>query len=108
MCVCVCVCVCVYVCVCVCVCVCVQCAVRLFLTKHYSFNLKKISTFQSSHHRNVSTDPLGTGRQTLWNHWTRALLVIIVLLADGAEKHSIPLSCFGCITFGFFSRDGAF
>ena len=29
---------------------------RLFLTKHYSFNLKNMQ-FQSSHYRNVSADP---------------------------------------------------
>ena len=31
---------------------------RLFLIKHYAFNLK--NKVQSSHYRYVSTDPLGT------------------------------------------------
>jgi hypothetical protein len=38
---------------------------RLFLTKHYSFNLK-ISKLQSNHDRNVSTGPLGTSRGSPW------------------------------------------
>jgi hypothetical protein len=34
---------------------------RLFLTKHYSFNLK-ISKIECSHYRNVPTVPMGSGR----------------------------------------------
>jgi len=36
----------------------------LFLTKHYSFNIKN-SKFQSFRYRNVPTDRLGTGRRSL-------------------------------------------
>jgi 2-keto-4-pentenoate hydratase/2-oxohepta-3-ene-1,7-dioic acid hydratase in catechol pathway len=39
-------------------------ALRLLLTKHYPFN-QNVNTFQSSQHRNVRTDILGTGRGSL-------------------------------------------
>jgi hypothetical protein len=40
---------------------------RLFLTKR-SLNKKMNKLQKSSHHRNVSTDPLGTGGGNLGNH----------------------------------------
>ena len=38
---------------------------RLFLSKHYSFNLKKISELQSSYYRNISRVPLRSGCKSL-------------------------------------------
>ena len=38
-----------------------------FLIKHYSFYWK-ICKLQSRHYRTVATDPLGTGRGSLWIH----------------------------------------
>jgi hypothetical protein len=51
---------------------------RLFLTKHYSFNLR-ISELQSYHDRKVFTDPKGSAQHTWGNDCCRGQKMPFVL-----------------------------